>query len=954
MAAPDKLTFTSWQRNKVFERATSQGARLGGKLGLTLTDTNTGQAATEDTAFTLMAAADIGGLKPGAIKHMAPAPFSRDAETTKLVHLDLWDKDLPWRYTPQPNAGDNLTPWLALLVGTIEELQVDGGAVTHVEDSVLVAHNLDESHRWAHTQFDGRATISRIVSPRGSEHDGNGNAVGLQAQREYIAVLVPAFNDAGTLMWTADGQRQFGGRGSLPAFHSWRFWTAEAGDFETLAAALHVPPARDVGKAKLHYRRNIPADGVDIDATLEVRGAITSLQQPETPQQDVIDAVRADLDRLNDEIENVIGLPQYGRPWLPNPDDVAAGWPRDLNDDPRFRGSTGLGVWMGVEAQEALMDAAVAQAGALREAGQRVGQLALGLLTGGSLWDRRLPTDPHQRLAVLGPIMTRLPATGGGTVLDRVTSGTSPLTAGQFSSAAQRILRDRTPSTRHVSDGEAGEGSVDRTAALAWANQPEPRPERAPAGLPHLDVVAERLGLPHLEELFELDDRWLDDAMAQLDKVVSDYREKYVRGLQDGQDPLLLRPELAESFFPELQDLLQQRLAERGLPCEAAGIFEQMGSDLEVDPRRFLELVLADEGAWRRLDDLLRAAVRHCMASSRCHDLVGQEPEDGFSCNDLVDNTPPRPAPTQKPIDLIGVSGVVSTAVDPRNPNPPALVRLCSRLVGVDCSKLVPPEYPIGLDFPTWGLLKQYDKDWLLPGADSLEKDSVTALQTNPTFVDGFMVGINTQFMSEMRWRDLAVARTCTPLRMFWGQVDYAAHTRRADIEPIAEWAKAPDNPAGALSHQTIKPHEPGNTTGSRLVISFRSDLFRRYPSTLVYLVKPAPGDIVGDLLKSPPELDMPDSLGEADIESWRTTRKFFGPVFAGTLTPELTFFTFDVTPSTLDEYWLVLDEPPAELRFRNDQPLDPTSSATVAKSSLDQPTRVAISGLALEQAGLD
>ena len=137
-------------------------------------------------------------------------------------------------------------------------------------------------------------------------------------------------------------------------------------------------------------------------------------------------------------------------------------------------------------------------------------------------------------------------------------------------------------------------------------------------------------------------------------------------------------------------------------------------------------------------------------------------------------------------------------------------------------------------------------------------------------------------------------------------------------------------------------------------MIAFRSDLFRRYPSTLVYLVKPADVDDIDALLKSPPQLDMPDGVPEAGIEPWRKNRKFFGPIFAGTLTPELTFFAFDVTPSDLDQYWLVLDEPPAELRFRNDQPLVKTNAATLAQSTLDQPTRVAISGQALEQQGLN
>lgn len=949
MAGADDLHFASWQRSEVFDRASRDGTRLTGKLKLTLTDTDTGQSADGDAPFTLMAAADIGGLKPGAIKHMAPAPYVRDAETTKLVHLDLWDSDLPWRYSPLLAAGDRLAPWLALLVGTVDELRVEGGTVTRVEPSVLVAHDLAQSYRWAHTQQAGTETIARIVSPRGTERDAAGKPVGLQPQREYVAVLVPTFNDLGEPMWTAAGVLQPGARGSLPAFHTWQFWTADAGDFETLAAALTVPPAHDVGKAQLHYRRQIPADGVDIHATLEVRGAITSLQQPETVQPDLLAAVVSDLALLNDEIDGTIGLPQYGRPWLPEPDDAPAGWSHDLNDDPRFRGSTGLGVWMGVEAQEALMDAAVAQAGALREAGQRIGQLALGLMAGGRLWGRRLPTDPHQRLALLGPMTARMPAAGGGTVLDRVTSDTSPLVPGQFSSAAHRLLRDRTATTRHVAGG-----GVDRAGALSWANQADKPPDRAPEGVPHVDAVAAQLGLPTIEELFDVDDTWLEEVMVEVDQRIDDFRTKYRDGVRSGEDRVQLRRDLAEPLFAELQDVLEARMRERDLPCGGSTMLEWIGGQIGNDLFAFLGQVLAEDGARGQLDDLVRDAIRHCMAGRRCRELVGQR-RRGFSCEVIVDHSPGPDTETVRPIDLVGLSGIVSQAVDPRGPRPPAKVRLCSRLVGVDCSTLVPTEFPIGLDFPTWGLLKQYDREWLLPGADSLDKDSVTALQTNPTFVDAFMMGINTQFMSEMRWRDLAVARTCTPLRMFWGQVDHTTGKREADIEPLAEWAKTPDEPVGALSHQTIKPHDPSNPDGSRLVIVFRSDLFRRYPATLVYLVKDDPNEaVLKARLESPPQLDMPP--GTPDVAGWRNARAHFGPVFTGTLTPELTFFTFDVTPSTLEKYWLVLDEPPAELRFRNDealQPLDATSAATVATSALDQPTRVAISGQALEDAGI-
>jgi hypothetical protein len=113
-------------------------------------------------------------------------------------------------------------------------------------------------------------------------------------------------------------------------------------------------------------------------------------------------------------------------------------------------------------------------------------------------------------------------------------------------------------------------------------------------------------------------------------------------------------------------------------------------------------------------------------------------------------------------------------------------------------------------------------------------------------------------------------------------------------------------------------------------------------------------------LLKSPPKLDMPPSVHpvdsdawKAEVEAWRksaSARKHIGPSFAGTLTPDITFFAFDVTPSNLDDYWLVLDEPPAELRFRSDKPQVTTNSATFAASTLDVPTRVAWSGAELER----
>lgn len=939
---PENLTFKTWRRSKLFERSELHGARLQSKVALTLTDSHTGHTASGDATFTLMAARDVGGLKATAIKHMAPAPFTRDAETTKFVHVDLWESDLPWRYTPRRNDPDKLPPWLVLLVGTASEIQIQGGIITSIRAEVLKQHDLGASHLWAHTQHDGHSEIARILSPRL-----------LEAQHEYMAVLVPAFDPEGQPMWTAAGEL----RHVLPAFHYWRFWTAEAGDFETLATALKIPPAADVGKAKLHYRRKVPEVGLDLNIGMELRGAITSLQTEDSPDPDVLKKVKEDLEQLNNEIAGAIGLPHYGRPWLSNPDEIERGWPHDLTDDPRYRGVAGLGTWMGVEAQETLMDAAVRQSGALREAGQRVAQLAFGLWAAGRLWDRRLPSDKHERLRVLGPMMSRMVAENGGLVLNRITSSSSPLSPALFSSIAQRILRDRSPQTRHVGGANGG---IDRSAALSSANEPEPQPDRSPAGphgLPHVDVVAREMGLPPIEELFNLDDSWIAEVIDQLWDLMYwisvEYRQVRDDLLRNGQGQQIpqLRQEFADRLQHELSEQLQSRLPEREMPCEGFQIINEIGSMSPAGASGYYTRVLETDGAQSQLYAALWRALRRCMAKRPCEEIIANidlpiQNREAF-CDDLVDGLPPLPAAEQKPLKLDVLSDVLYAALDPRRPDAPAQRRLCARISGVDCTRLVPPEFAIGLDFPTWDLLRKHDKEWLLPGVGALEKDSVTALQTNPAFIDAYMVGINSQFMAEMRWRDLAVDRTCTPLRMFWGQMNYATQTRQADIQPISEWVKAPDKPVGDLTHQSIQPSDVDNTSGSRLVIAFHSELFRRYPSTLVYLVKPKLDADLDALLQKTPELEH-SADGRAD-------REFFGPIFAGAITPDVTFFAFDVTPGELDQYWLVLDEPPAELRFRNDEkkkPQNRINSAVFAESTLDQPTRVAISGKELKEQG--
>ena len=895
------MTFLAWKRSKLLAEAQRDGGRLKGAIPLKLEDKTTGQQISDAVPVLFTSANEVAGLKPGAIRHLAPKPSTPDAETTKLVHVDFSEPDLPWRYTPRAAAAgaEKLEPWIVLLVGTTKEMQTAGGLVTRIEPAVLTDHDLKKSHLWAHVHVEGTVSFSRLLSPRQ-----------LLPQREYVAAIVPAFDAAGEPRWSGAVLN-----GVLPAFFSWNFWTAEEGDFETLATALKLRKAGDLGKAKLQYRRPV----ANVDVPLEARGAITSLQPPEdqVPDEEAalaarerVAKARADLDILNNSVldeeppgiipppplRKIIQLPSYGGLWLENTDESL--WTKSLNDDPRHRGIAGLGLWMGIVEQESLMDAAVQQAGALQDAGQRIAHLAFGLDAAGRLWKRRLPETAPLRLRVFGPAMGRMLADGGGTVLSRVTSTTRALDAAIFSSAGQRLLRNGTGRARFTATG-----LVNRAEVLNNANEPPPPVDKTSAGLPHVDVVASRMNQRSLEEALRL-----PAPHPRLERLLSEF---------EGRPN---NPQTASDFARLVNEVL-------GLQCQ--GSIEQFLTNTTQPTPIFLEreLLLAaiDECLGVRVDERAREAGLHAALPHP------QTPDERLS------------------IDLEALASAVALAIDPTQAMPPARERVGSTIKGLDLTSLAPPEAPIGLDYPTWTLLNKHSREWLLPGSGSIPRDSIVALRTNPTFIDAFMVGINTQFTGEMRWRLLPAPRVSTPLRMFWGYVNYELGKREPDIRPIADWPSQPvatpgADDVGALSHQAIKP---GDTTGKEdLVIAFHTSLFRRYPSTLVYLVRPG-DDSLDDLLKSPPDFN--------EFPNEREKRRYFGPIFFGQMEPDLVFFAFDVPPKTLDEFWLVLDEPPAELRFKFKPELaQPPSSAEFAVKTIDRPTRVAISGAELEQQGLN
>ena len=839
--------FLSWQRSPIFTLVTpgsiDQG-RLQAGLPLTLVDIDN-PAATRggSTPFELLGPGDVRGVVPAAITARVPAPGAWDAIETKAAHVEFAEADLPWRYSPMlPDAGNAVRPWLVLVIGrpgTDLSVRRDG----RVELRKPALPDLALSGLWAHVHAlaDGRA-ISRLLCP-----------IDMQPDTGYVAALVPAFRVIGDEpnVQIVDAWDQNTTSIVLQCYDAWSFQTGPKGDFADLAGALRPRKAADIAgfaEAAVVYRMLPPAQAtvtMDVNAALMRIPPTGEVPSDHDPAPAAVTAEVASLASAPRTYHGrwVLTFPDYSEPW---PSLSGTGWRQDLRNDPRRRGVAGLGLWAGIEWQDKIADAAAAQAGALAIAAQRIRHLTLALAATRGLWTRRLPPagDPLGRLAILAPVLSRLPA-GGTSVLQAICGRTPRMTPELFSSAAQRVLRPGPARARL-----AKPGATRFAAILQAANRCPPAAQPDPLGVRLL--------------------RGREPNPAAWEEIVRDARER------------------ARDQRAELELLLQQ------LPSWIA-----TGDHLPP-----LELLDALDPGGARPPDLerLRELIRR----------IPREPEtDGAFLASLSVVFSPRERERCMPLDLSELGRRVAAGLDPTVDDPLVVRRVLGGITGLKHPKLAPPELEPELDLPLWKFLDQYERNWLLPGVGDLPKDSVVVLQTNPVFVDAFMVGANHQTLGELRWRNLPVSTGWTPMRRFWQRISIGAGKASPDILPIAAWA--PGTVLGAQSHQV----DPAN--GAQLVIVFRTELFRRFPATVVYIT---PADLDGD--------GEPDWAQVPDFQNASPPRTF--ATMTGGVGDDVVFFGFPVPPVDGRKYWVVLEEPPPGYRFYTKEPLAPCDTQTVAK----------------------
>ncbi|MET9023769.1 hypothetical protein ABZV93_27725 [Actinopolymorpha sp. NPDC004070] len=777
--ADQQLTFRSWVRERIAGAATGvQDGRPLVQTSVTLSGTDAnGQATTAETRqvqFLLAGPGDVVNLARAAVVKRYPSPGAGDHESDRCAHVEFADPSLPWRYSPAPAPAPGtgaVHPWLVLVVGVEGTDLVLAGEQVTLNPAVQQAHPLGaatQPYPWAHVQDDAEGRrVARVLSGRR-----------LDAGTDYVAVLVPAFDAGGQKRWSGTAPV------TVPLYDHWRFRTATpAGSFEDLAARLRPGSADpETGRAPLDYPR-VPSAG-----DLQVRGALAPIGVGDAA---LPPDVRSDLDGLrtpatDDKGRPIVGLPRYGETWRAGAPEQTT-WAGNLNTDPRDRGVAGLGLELGIRLQEDLAAEASAHLGALAESRQRIRDLVFGLRASAAVWERRLPSDPVDRLWLLGPALRRV-VTPDGTVGDLATADDRALPAGVFSTALRRMLRTGPARTALLRDAKVTPGEV-----LRAANRCPPRPKPSGDGFPVEDLG---IGLEELEER---------------------RRRAAETGEVDLRTALELAKQLAEQAYEPLRDLafsIVDRLAQavdRGAPAPWARALELLAAAAST----------TDDETARRLVVTMRLFLERFPRPATKDDLT-----------DLLDGLEePEPSePPCRPVDLDALAEGVVKAFDPTGTEAPARVRVLSTVDGLDPAQpLAPPEVCVGLDRPVWADVRTAFAEWLLPGVGSLAEDSVIAVETNPRFVESLLVGMNEQLLSELRWRNIPVATGCTPLRVFWDRAHTATGARVDDITGVHLWADTSD--VGEASHR------PSGASGRDLVVVVRGHLFLRYPATVVYLV---------------------------------------------------------------------------------------------------------------------
>ncbi len=852
---------------------------------------------------------DVIGVDPRHVIRTEPRDGTVTYEPNYLCGIEFDTPDFPWLFTPASANGDRLRPWVALIVLKSDEFSLPSIAPHPLPvldvSKVAVLPNLADSWNWAHVQVSGDTPIANAMA------SAPGNVISrllcprrLDPETSYTAFLVPAFEigrQAGigqdvSAITTADPAWTSATAAPLrlPFYFQFAFHTSDAGDFESLVRRL-VPQVltANIGISLM----DVSNPYLDIAGAgpppLGLQGALQSLLTTRTEWDDPQKAAfQTDVQAFinnppasfdPNQPDPIIAPPIYGR-WhaaVEAVDRTAAGWVNDLNLDPRDRSAGGMGTQVVQTERISLMASAWQQVDGVIKANQLLHQAQLARATLQQIFRAQfVKAQSETAMTLTSPLHSKLLASPR-TVLATVRSSRVPerMLSGSFRRVTRPRRRlgalpvTRTPLLARVSSGE-----------LTFVPPPKP-----PDGMTSIDTITQNSEPSWVTEVLKYR-KWILLALVILLLLVV-----VIAGLAGGLSAAVAAAVVAVgvgvAVWSRLKTISQQATVLNDF--NPANMTPQTVAAAPPSPGFSVTAAGAAPAAGPTSGGDSTQAAAFRTATSDLFTGLLEVPVD------------PAPSPA---LALATLKTTLMTRLDPLTTVPrriSSLLTFSAHLTWKPPDALEPimaaPTFPQ----PMYAPLRDLSPDYVLPGVEFVKPDTLGLLVVNPRFIEGYMVGLNFEMARQLLWNDYPTDQRGSYFRQFWDvsayvpqptdPTDPAALTEfLKDIPPINTWPP----PTGLGTHPNRTDIVPDN-----LVLLVRGELFKRYPTAIVYAGKA--------------KLD-----GQGNRVLDDTDERY--PIFRGTLPNDITFLGFNLsredaeggTPQSPHGFFFVFQQQPSEPRF--------------------------------------
>ena len=901
-------------------------------------DLNVG-ALTRD--FTLIGPGDIVGIHQDMVVRTEPLNWITNFEPNYLAFVEFYDEDFPFRYTPAspvgPIAGnpfgERLRPWIVLLVLKEDEFEKTEKKLPlpsiKVKKEALPKHT--ETYLWAHVHFDEDIAgtfsdlekflnslntkietdpdkiYSRLMSPRR-----------LEANKAYHAFVVPAFESgrlAGLGVPTEgvpaqkpswDGAQDV----EFPVYYQWFFRTSENQDFEELVKNLVprvMPPEvgiRDMDVSKPGFVQ-VDADGIIIrdglgkeqpvsgadPSVFGLEGAIKSPYTVSKPKAE--DFLKAGTNRdFYEQLENLVNFPEKMR-LVEDEDPIVSvpfygqnharqkkenlitldvdnkGWYHDLNRDPRNRTSGGFGTAVIQKHQETLMQKAWVQLEKVMEANRLMRQTkAMGSIALKYTEKYFQPLKMGSFLAITSLVHSKI--LGSPTTI-RQQVRESQLPEAVFSSAFRRLIRPNGKVTQRLNVSEV----LDYQQLVTDLNEGKVTaapPKETPSVLPTLDDVAEQTK-PKIAAWL----KWIIDNALGILLL------------------LLVLLFIIAIFTGAFLICMALAAAVVGGYFYAKNIEKQFETaEILNSPEKTLEAIpnIPQRPNFNiQLDDEI-AAPAPTTTSGGADSVQAQNFRTALTTfNTRLAIKMPVPAPL-KPLDLGNALTKVRKAI---HPHTSFSLQLSARVIMPPAlnwvlqiwEQITPAMAHPDFEDPMYAPLRDMGKELLLPNIQLIPPDTISLLETNPPFIESYLVGLNHEMGRELLWREYPTDLRGSYFRQFWdvkgiiapGAVNAAKDADDLkDITKIHTWQ----------SFTELGGHRKGGKK-EKVVLVIRGELLKKYPNTVIYAQKAITNTDAKTKALHP--IIIREEPTEAQFK-----KEYKFPIFKAEVEPDIKFFGFELT----------------------------------------------------------